>query len=498
MSVAGPDALTAVVDALESALGISPATAANAVPAPAPSPTPSQTMKKCEWKMKTAILRTVVAAGGTVFGGAVRDYWLHDHHAAQFYATLQRNSRELRADASRPAAAGAGADVVVQQPVIDALYNDAEYAADCRGRTVMPQDIDATIHESLVPALLEDLRAQCFTIRALSDCEPCDYIPGITLTPGQMRHRRFRIYAFSRDAPSSIRDAILGRIHDGFHPVFRGALRDFTDQLYAAMPRFPSVLLDLMVSCVPLSVVQPEPPFANLDFEANGLILTQQGIGLSSFLRSRLGVISNAVHAQKELQRILDDIGLFRARLAQPIVADYRIRKMIRKGYTITGFRDMVYIPRPPAATPATPPPADLGHCLICHGDLDGSHYKLFCCEARYHARCLFDACTIGPNAMTRTDRCPMCRTRMSLLREDAIILGTILTTRGLTAIPASVVASSSSAAASSSSAAASSSSSAASSSAASSAAASAAAESAPPSPPAIAASGRGLIDEVD
>ena len=377
-------------------------------------------MQKCEWKMKTAIIRTVVAAGGTVFGGAVRDYWLHDHHASQFYASV-KNSAQNIIDAKE-----APPDATVSPAVVDALYNDAEYCNEYRGRTVMPEDIDATIHESFLPTLLEKLRALQLTVRQISDCEPCDYIPGITLKPGEMRHRRFRVSAFSRNAALRIRQAIYDQIHAGFHAVFKTAIHDFTDQLYSCLPKFPAVTLDLMVCKVSRKLPQPRPPFANLDFECNGLILTTQGIGISRYLRDRLDLADNPIHLQKELQRILEDIGGFRARLAQPFVADYRMRKMLRKGYTITGFREMVHVQD--ASTP------DAGHCLICHDDLStGPHYKLHCCEARYHTKCLFDACTIGPTSMILMRKCPMCRANMMALQEDATILGMILKNCGTT-----------------------------------------------------------------
>ena len=401
-------------------------------PPPAPPPAPvseispkflEQDMQKCEWKMKTAIIRAVVASGGTVFGGAVRDYWLHDHHASQFYASVKSSAQNI-IDAKE-----APPDATVSPEVVDALYNDAEYCNEFRGRSVMPEDIDASIHESLLPKLLEQLRDLQFTVRQMSDCEPCDYIPGITLQPGQMRHRRFRVSAFSRNAGVRIRKAIYDQIHAGFHAVFHSAIHDFTDQLYNCLPRFPAVTLYLMVSKVSRKLPQPRPPFANLDFECNGLILTQQGIGISRYLCTQLRAESNPIHLQKHLQRILEDIGAFRAQLAQPFVADYRMRKMLRKGYTITGFKEMVYVQD--AMTP------DAGHCLICHDDLTTrSHYKLRCCEARYHAKCLFDACTIGPTSMILMKQCPMCRAKMTFLQEDAIVLGMILKNCGTTPAP--------------------------------------------------------------
>ena len=115
----------------------SPASAFASADAPVPEIShklsePATDMQKCEWKMKTAIIRTVVAAGGTVFGGAVRDYWLHDHHASQFYASV-KNSAQNIIDAKE-----APPDATVSPAVVDALYNDAEYCNEYRGRTVMP------------------------------------------------------------------------------------------------------------------------------------------------------------------------------------------------------------------------------------------------------------------------------------------------------------------------------------------------------------------------
>ena len=404
-------------------------------------------MKRCEWKLKVAVMQAVTESGGMVFGGAVRDYWIHDQNAAAFYENVGEIAKGIAGGAGAGAAA-AGVEGVaaaaapedsVMRSVVCSLYNDAGFMPKHRGRCVMPYDIDAYIHETRLKDLLFALRLARFGVTLISDTDPHDYIPHTTLLPGQVRHQRYRIYGFPTSAAGRIRQAINDQIPLGFRAVFEGVINEFYRNLKETLPVFPSVAVDLMVSHVPLpagtifasgllsaAAGQPMPPFANLDFECNGLVLTRDGIALSEHLKSHIvGARDNPMRQQREIQRILKETLEWKARLAQPEPAAHRVRKMVRKGYRIVGFK---YVREAAGAAAAPPAAADgANRCLICHGDLVGAHYKLDCCDARYHARCLERAGSLGANSIKESETCPMCRQYREGLRGDMGVLSAIL-----------------------------------------------------------------------
>lgn len=410
-------------------------------------------MKRCEWRLKTAVVRAVTDAGGIVFGGAVRDYWIHDQQAAAFYEALgeigdslgeklgrgdgdgESEGDSAESESADASAAGDGdgaaeSDGRLPQSVVYGLYNDAEFMPEYRGRCLMPYDIDACIHETRADDLLYALRLSRFGVQLLSDTEPCEYIPETTLLPGQMRHRRYRVYGFSSEAAYRIREGIQREIPAAFRSVFSRVINDFYDSMREVLPMFPAVTLDLMVSQLPLPATgpgangwmsaapgQPMPPFANLDFECNGLVLTRDGLGLSEHLKATLGARDNPMRQQREIARILGETLEWKARLAKPAPADYRVQKMARKGFRVVGWQRVREVAEPCAE----------GHCIICHGELDGAHYKLSCCEARYHARCLERAGTLGANPLRESETCPMCRQSAPGLAADVGVLSAIL-----------------------------------------------------------------------
>jgi hypothetical protein len=93
---------------------------------------------------------------------------------------------------------------------------------------------------------------------------------------------------------------------------------------------------------------------------------------------------------------------------------------MVRKGYRVVGFKHAQEV-----GGAASECAAD--RCLICHGDLAGAHYKLDCCDARYHARCLERAGSLGQNPLKESETCPMCRQHREGLRGDMGVLSAIL-----------------------------------------------------------------------
>lgn len=392
--------------------------------------------------MKLAIMKTVVKVGGTVFGGAVRDYWLHDRHAFNFYRTVARDSFS---DSMGPGH-------------MDALYREQSFLPEYRGRHVIPVDIDANIHADQLDALVKGLEEQKFVVRKVFDREPCDYLPNLSLAPGEMRHIRYRVYPFR--SPSRVFYNIMDSMHSGFGFLFKAFVANIVDTVGRVSDLFPKVMLDVMVSQVPRGQKQPTPPFANLDFECNGLLMRDDGgIMVSPYI----GRSHDPIGLHLKLTLILDDILNYRARLTRAPVSKQRLKKILDKGFIICGFYNFQYIEsvedsvgsgsgsdsnssfgsdsssddacNKACQTENPEEPTDdrhddnayEGHCIICHAPVVGNHYKMFCCDARYHSRCLRDACTKGSGAMLGTEKCVMCRRTILGLEADYKVLSDIL-----------------------------------------------------------------------
>lgn len=83
---------------------------------------------RIEYKIKKDIASLALSAGGTLFGGYVRDSILHNYWADKFYDTPD-------VDTSR--------------------YNDETYIPETKNRLVIPTDIDVMIHSDKVTAFFD-------------------------------------------------------------------------------------------------------------------------------------------------------------------------------------------------------------------------------------------------------------------------------------------------------------------------------------------------------
>lgn len=121
------------------------------------------------------------------------------------------------------------------------------------------------------------------------------------------------------------------------------------------------------------AVVCPTERFQelSLDYECNGLVMTQDGIKLGH----ALSVYLSCMEKFEKFQEVLGDILQKKARTVN--VIENRWKKMIeRNGWEIIGH-DIDKV----AATGID------DQCIICQSG--GSHFKLKCCSALYHKECL-------------------------------------------------------------------------------------------------------------
>jgi len=373
--------------------------------------------QRLEWKSKKAIMLAVIETGGYVFGGAVRDWLLHEDGASHFY-NAHKNSGKTSDE-------------------IDALYNDPAHLPEFAHRMVLPVDIDACIHASDLDGFMCALKKKRLTATRIFTHDPVEYIPGIELKPDEVRHMRFKI-CFVPSLFSAFSDALVRELE----PM----LVDLAELVRAKMQGMAKhVTMDLMVVNVPKDKKQPVAPFGNLDFECNGLIASESGIQLSKYLHNNF----NPMDYDKEYRRIVSDVIKKRAVLtknARDQGMSARVQKMMSKQWTIVGFSSVEYVEiastRDACPCPC-PCPGDScdndtcecqehGHCLICHGGLPKNHYKMGCCNGRFHLNCLVQSMSIGVTAMAQTEKCLMCKRWLLNPANDLIVLKAIATAKAI------------------------------------------------------------------
>ena len=328
---------------------------------------------KYDWKLKNKIVHTIVGAGGTIFGGAVRDCYIHDMNAKQYYDAVSLEVDEAR-------------------------YNDPIYKPEYVGRTVIPQDIDMTIHQSKLDNLMDKLTKSHFRPRRVFSRDASRYIPLLNVHEGDVIHQRWKVHP-----------VCMNNVNVHLNSMFPYAINympevsQIIDELLKKIDnmQLAPVVLDIMVIQVPLDQPQPEAPFGNIDFECNGLLMDANGIRISRTLKSH---VINPIDRQIILNRILDDILKNKAKTCQEHMTPYRMQKMLKKNWTMSSLSSNVEIRQQEYD----------GICIICLSHVQHRHYRLKCCDARYHLHCMKNAFTVGPACVYERHECPMCRKRMN------------------------------------------------------------------------------------
>lgn len=340
-------------------------------------------LDKLDWKLKSSVMETIVNNDGIIFGGAVRDMYLHDEHARLFYQKI--NKHEL------------------SDEKIEELYNNRSAYAHLFGRWIRPNDIDLTIHESKMEELLADLR-KTFKVHLVFTREPKKYLPHLQVVEGDLTHVRYRIFPINNTINTRISDA-LNFMHKATKDFFKEEIKEFIQKINAARNQVRHFYLDIMVNMKPITEKMQDPPFGNLDFECNALLLKKDGYALSSQLTHRMSPSTR----HQMMIRIMGDILKKRAVMRHSNVGLFRVDKMKKKGYTIIYKYEHIRV-----CTDQY-----LGYCVICHDDFTEEHHKLSCCDARYHNCCLVDASRKGSVAMVATQKCLMCKRDIYAIHSD-------------------------------------------------------------------------------
>lgn len=149
-----------------------------------------------------------------------------------------------------------------------------------------------------------------------------------------------------------------------------------------------------------------EPPFETLDFECNSLFVSNHTINVCS----QVEITANDVLGKyKTITRIMDDIAEKRTRLmysCSPSMSE-KAKALLDDGWTI--YDDILT---------SVSEDTETDMCILCHEKVPTQHFKLHCCNARYHGKCLKKCIEAG-----FTTKCCMCRSDVFLDEQHFVML---------------------------------------------------------------------------
>lgn len=296
----------------------------------------------------------VILEYGVIFGGYVRDTLLHNHHAEAFYTKV-------------------GDEDVVD---INALYEDQLVHKDNIDRLLLPEDIDCFMTsakmEKMVSFFTNSSSRFKLVMRRDTVC-------------GQHNSKYF---TNMRGAPLglTVTHLVLGLVHN---PIYEGQLPyEF---------RTAKVYIDILHAP---SLEGKEPPFGDMDFECNCLVMDSFGnIRLSGRYAGIMGLQGYALNQHQKLCQVVDDV---MKRVAVPVTASSfdRTSKMATKGWKIKeAGLNIVIIDEDDT-------------CPICFdGGKEQLRIKADCCKSTYHPHCFAKFVTFNSGQPLS---CPTCRSFMS------------------------------------------------------------------------------------
>ena len=340
---------------------------------------------KIEWKYKNKLISVVIKNDGEVFGGAVRDKYLHDIHARNFYEQFAKDG--------------------ICYHMKDIYYSNKSYHPEFFGRWIIPNDIDAYIHVSKLDNLVKKLSSFGQVIKVFSH-DPSQYLQNIVLNENEVKHNCYKIY------PSIGIDIqyILASMADHHCNVEK------LKELIALANTEFEIKLDLIVY-----MKENNKNFNNLDFECNGLIMNNKSIKLCDHLLAVRQINKyDVVEVMEYTMKVLNDIKNRKAIYCnqssnQNIFPIERINKMTLKEWTVLGFFKKIEI--------IDNDPEYEGHCLMCHDALPKVMLKFTCCDARYHPKCMIQALDVGNTAIVATEKCLMCKKDLINIYRDRAML---------------------------------------------------------------------------
>lgn len=341
--------------------------------------------KACH-KFRKQVERIIHSHGGIIFGGHVRDTILRDTHADAFYMAGLVEGKDFRAPH---------------------VYEDPSFHPEFKGRLVVSTDIDCYMVAHSINDFIADLEAENIEARVVFDrSDAKTYLPNLDVPDGILRHMRLHI---THVAPKTLLHAVQRKVHPTARKLIRGALTDFISAVEDVATNLKPLCLDILVArCHDFNAMFP--PFGGADFECNALLMTAGGIMLSPSVFRDYSIMMR----QYKVNAIIDDIKSMRAVYVDTEnLTARRIQKMRCKGWDVS----------PRIIVPIAANESEM--CIICHDDLPcgKSHFKLPCCNARYHRDCLVAALTGDTDfSMKRTMQCIMCKKYTNAYTEAELL----------------------------------------------------------------------------
>jgi hypothetical protein len=312
-----------------------------------------------QYMMYTELVEVAIAQGGTVFGGYVRDFLRHENAAKKFYET-HKNGAE---------------------------YANPEVSPETLDRLLIPSDIDVHFKTNL------DYRKFRTALKGKSYRSRVIRVDNIYTNDTQVHHIKLRV-CMSLEIGHIVRSlSLTGVAREVLLPELTRCLGDIL------IPTF-TVDIDILIS------EHCKPPFNSLDFQCNGLVMNEDGIGLCSELKR--GLTPAGVY--RTVTTVIADIERKTAVLVN--LKGARWDKMVGKGWEIVG--GCVEKRNECDAT-----------CTLCLDDIrTDCVYKFKCCNASYHRKCMAKIITTGQTAVADTNRCPHCRQGMYMTPEEVTVFG--------------------------------------------------------------------------
>jgi hypothetical protein len=355
--------------------------------------------KKLEWKHKQDLAHLIMKSGGVIFGGFVRDSLLHDHYAKKYYEKC--------------------IDLTLIEE--DFGYNDEKIFPETKHRMVIPHDIDSYFDTAeKLQEFEKELTKHKYTYeRVFTREDATQYLRRLDVPEKSISHIRYRINFMGHAQKQRVRSAINSTLSERFYKEVKSEVGRFLEKLMQTSFKLGSVYIDVLLQKEHESDYEIiDPPFGNIDFECNGLVMTEDGIRLSKRMTFAAGMLRSTA-ACLELKRIMEDILKKKAVIVDSRLDPWRVEKMRRKGWEIVApFKNIEQVKHTPE---------EKHICIICHEEFDTEvHYKLKCCNARYHKMCLLNTITTGTSAMQFTDKCIVCKRNVKRIDHDGDILAVL------------------------------------------------------------------------
>lgn len=301
------------------------------------------------------IINTAILLKGCVYGGAVRDIIRHEIMCKKYFASGFKQTD----------------------------FSNTDVSPETVDRLLIPSDVDVHFLDRrdfvMFRKTLEDMFYETRIIKKPVTLYSC--APGVLHIVLQVKLKMtpVDIINFVKFPPKSMARSI-----------FSESVIACANSLKA--PETPPVKIDVLVS------MEYTPPFNNLDFMCNGLVLNSNGVRLCDDLAKDL----DSIQSTQCLLRVFDDITHKRAFAVT--LEGKRWDKMKGKGWNLTckniEFSSFV---------------DEVEECIVCMNAITEDCYKLNCCPAKYHLKCLSKQMTFPVTGISDCRKCPHCRQECNL-----------------------------------------------------------------------------------